>query len=64
MIRWTDKNDYNRLLYFASSLQHKAYNKKYNSYNRLKFMFWNFIETILFKLKMYFWHREVGNDKN
>jgi len=61
MIRWTDKNDYNRLLYFASSLQHKAYNKKYNSYNRLKFMFWNFIESIAFKVKCFIHEREMKN---
>jgi len=62
MIRWTDKNDYNRLLYFASSLQHKAFDRKYNSYSKLKFMFWRLIELIAFKIKKFIWEVEVRNE--
>ncbi len=62
-IRWTDKDnksDYNRLVYFLSRLQHKVYDKKYNSYSKFKLSFWHFIGGVIFKLKMYFWHRGIN----
>jgi len=62
MFRWTDENDYNKLLCFASSMQHKAYEKKYHSYNKFKFWFWNLMELVAFKIKSYIWQREVSDN--
>jgi len=60
MQRWTSSEDdnYNKMVFILSNLQHLAFDHKYHSYNNFKFMFWDMVETIAFKLKMYFYGRD------